>query len=275
MEYVPNGTLSNYIEQSISIDGNDVKLLFLQLMSVLDYLHNVKHIIHRDLKSQNIMLDKKYNIRVVDFGLSKIVQSDDLLHQTRCGTPLFTAPEIIVGNPYNNKCDIWSTGIILYHMLLGKLPFYDRNLNFLFQKIAFTESDFSGISADLTSLIKGLLKKNPKERHSLSDILDSHCFQFTDYHRMKTVIIETAMRMFDVAFSIKDFEYIRTNNQLLIKLHIKNKEEITDFIQVLNHFESQQFQLKKIIVRERINNHFDKLPHKKITHRFSTPTKLI
>jgi serine/threonine protein kinase len=129
MEYLPNGTLHEFIKKYQKFEEDHAKRLFLQLIAVLDYLHHKKHIVHRDLKSENIMLDKNYNIRVVDFGFSRTFQSDDSLFYTKCGSLSFVAPEIIFGQPYNSKCDIWSSGIILYHMLCGKFPFDGKDLN--------------------------------------------------------------------------------------------------------------------------------------------------
>jgi serine/threonine protein kinase len=81
MEYLPNGNLHDFIRKNNKLEENYAKRLFLQLISVLDYLHNQKYIVHRDLKSENIMLDKYYNIRVIDFGFSKTFQSDYFLNK--------------------------------------------------------------------------------------------------------------------------------------------------------------------------------------------------
>jgi serine/threonine protein kinase len=169
MEYLPNGTLYDMIHKNTKIGKDNAKHIFLQLIYVINYLHHEKHIVHRDLKSQNIMLDENYNIRVIDFGLSRIFETENSLLYTRCGSLATTAPEIILNQPYNNKCDIWSLGIIFYEMLCGKLPFYGNNRNALFKQILSNEPDCNLISTDLTNLIQQFLKKKSTERNSLSN----------------------------------------------------------------------------------------------------------
>jgi serine/threonine protein kinase len=73
------------------------------------------------------MLDENYNIRVIDFGLSIIFEAENSVLCTRCRSLATTAPETILNQSYNNKCDIWSLGIIFYEMLSRKLPFYSKN----------------------------------------------------------------------------------------------------------------------------------------------------
>ncbi|ESP05363.1 hypothetical protein LOTGIDRAFT_52541, partial [Lottia gigantea] len=94
-----------------------------QLVSAVHYLHE-RGVCHRDLKMENIMLDaKKKNIRIVDFGLSNTYTMDELM-KTHCGSPEYAAPELFAaGEKYGPEVDIWAMGIILYAMLVGKLPF--------------------------------------------------------------------------------------------------------------------------------------------------------
>jgi 5'-AMP-activated protein kinase catalytic alpha subunit len=93
-----------------------------QLLNAVEYLHRLG-VTHRDLKPENLLLDNNNNIKVVDFGLSNIYAPGETL-LTACGSPCYAAPEMIANKPYDGlKTDIWSTGVILYAMICGYLPF--------------------------------------------------------------------------------------------------------------------------------------------------------
>ncbi|KAE8734575.1 CBL-interacting protein kinase 21 [Hibiscus syriacus] len=120
---------------------------FRQLINGVGYCHD-KGVFHRDLKLENVLIDANGNIKISDFGLSALpqhacstfefdlkYQEDGLLHTT-CGSPNYVAPEILANRGYNGAAsDIWSCGVILYVVLTGYLPFDDRNLAVLYQKV--------------------------------------------------------------------------------------------------------------------------------------------
>lgn len=87
-----------------------------------------KSIIHRDIKLDNILLDGKGNVKIADFGVSKVVNKGEVMRD-QCGTPAYIAPEIIKDNGYYGfKADIWSAGVVLYAMLFGTVPFKANNM---------------------------------------------------------------------------------------------------------------------------------------------------
>ncbi len=87
-------------------------------------MHKI-NIVHRDLKPENLLLDHKRNIKIVDFGLSNTYKPNEML-KTACGSPCYASPEMVAGNRYDPiKSDIWSTGVILFALLCGFLPFDD------------------------------------------------------------------------------------------------------------------------------------------------------
>ena len=97
-------------------------------------MHKLR-VCHRDLKPENLLLDENKNIKIVDFGLSNIYKVGENL-KTACGSPCYAAPEMIAGKKYNGLIsDIWSTGVILYAMACGYLPFEDPNTSKLYKKI--------------------------------------------------------------------------------------------------------------------------------------------
>lgn len=94
-----------------------------------------KGIAHRDLKPENLLLDSDKRIKIVDFGLSNQYTGDETLI-TACGSPCYAAPEMIAGKRYHGMhVDIWSSGVTLYAMLVGYLPFEDPNTGLLYKKI--------------------------------------------------------------------------------------------------------------------------------------------
>ena len=122
MEYISGGELLSYISNRVRLSEYESSLIFSQIISGVDYLHE-SGIYHRDLKLENIMLDKDNNVKIIDFGLAAIDEGKALKRQ--CGSIHYIAPEVLAG-PYNGaKADIWSCGIIFYAMVTGDMPFDD------------------------------------------------------------------------------------------------------------------------------------------------------
>ncbi len=130
-------------------------------MSGIEYLHKIK-VCHRDLKPENLLLDDNKNIKIVDFGLSNTYKVGETL-KTACGSPCYAAPEMIAGKRYHGLgADIWSSGVILYAMACGYLPFEDPNTTKLYKKILNCDYLIPGfISAGCKDLIKKILNVDP------------------------------------------------------------------------------------------------------------------
>ncbi|EAY15398.1 CAMK family protein kinase [Trichomonas vaginalis G3] len=170
MEYISNGTLRNTLNEMGPFTEENAAIIFAQIVLVLKFLHQKCNVVHRDLKSDNILFDKNGNIRVIDFGLSNTKATDEIL-KTQCGTPSYASPEMILGEKYDYSSDIWSAGIVLYEIVTGNLPFDDPNMARLAQKIIFKEVEFpSGMSSQLIDLIQKLLTKDQTKRIKLSEI---------------------------------------------------------------------------------------------------------
>lgn len=128
------------------------------------YLHS-ENIIYRDLKLENLLLDKDGHIKIADFGLCKEDITFGKTTKTFCGTPEYLAPEVLEDNDYGRAVDWWGTGVVMYEMLCGRLPFYNRDHDVLFALILMEDVKFPrSISQEARSLLGGLLVKSPKER---------------------------------------------------------------------------------------------------------------
>ncbi|OHT12709.1 CAMK family protein kinase [Tritrichomonas foetus] len=171
MEYLPNGTLLNYVNLREKIGEVEAKHLFRQMLSAIDYLHNHAHITHRDLKFENFMFTENYTMKLIDFGFSRHFDEKDPLMSTSCGSFNYVAPEIFLGEAYTQAIDMWSLGVILYGMIFGQLPFSGDQLS-LINDIVTKEVEFSSlISEPLHDLLSRLLTKDPKKRITAEEAL--------------------------------------------------------------------------------------------------------
>jgi 5'-AMP-activated protein kinase catalytic alpha subunit len=121
--------------------------------------------LHRDIKLDNILLDGNGNVKIADFGVSKLVKPGDTMHE-QSGTPAYIAPEILREQGYKGfKADIWSAGVVLYAMLCGTVPFKASNMKELHKMIMKGKYYFKEEVTDVAkSLLKGMLDINPKTR---------------------------------------------------------------------------------------------------------------
>lgn len=157
----------------------------LQIIEGLKYLRS-RDIVHRDLKPHNLLLSTKSRdkcIKIADFGFARIVGSEALA-DTMCGTPLYMAPEVLKGDEYNSKADLWSVGVILYEMLCAERPFKDVRSIVALQKtvekdpIMFPRRVI--ISVECRDLLQRLLIKDPRQRIEWEDFFE-HPWLKTDW----------------------------------------------------------------------------------------------
>ena len=172
MEYSPNGTLLQYVNRSKGLEENEARRLFLQLFNVMRYLHSVHFLVHRDLKLENILLDKNNNVKLIDFGLAGTYYNN--MCRTFVGTPGYQAPEILAGGEYGEKCDVWSLGVLLYSMLTASLPFSTKLISM--RHLLQASEEFQpppAVSPHCANLIKLMLQGRADKRPSLHQ-LQSH-----------------------------------------------------------------------------------------------------
>ena len=126
MEICENGELFDYINSHGPIGEKMANKIFYQLYDALCYLHN-KNITHRDIKTENILLDSHMNIKLIDFGLATTYERGEKL-KSFCGSPSYLAPEVVLRKKYDPELvDVWCLGIALYIMYEARIPFYDDN----------------------------------------------------------------------------------------------------------------------------------------------------
>ncbi|EFA82945.1 putative protein serine/threonine kinase [Heterostelium album PN500] len=191
MELATGGELYEKLENEVFLGEEVARLIFLQLLNAVDYLHS-QGIAHRDLKPENILFDGDDKIKITDFGFARVI-GDGELAKTLCGTPLYVAPEVIVSrtklstntnfsNGYGFTCDAWSLGAILYILLSGDAPFCDDTQEesistpTIFESIvagdiSYPEVLWADISADGIDLVKRLLTVEPTERITIKEAL--------------------------------------------------------------------------------------------------------
>merc|ERR1711974_584390 len=177
-EVVTGGELFDRIVNKGSYTEKDAAGLVVKFLEALDYLHD-KGIVHRDLKPENLLLksnDNDTDIKLADFGLSKIV-GQEMLMQTACGTPGYVAPEILQAKGYGKEVDLWSVGVITYILMCGFPPFYNDNVPLLFESIMKAEFDYPAeywdhISDDAIDFIDALLVAEPSQRLTANQALE-------------------------------------------------------------------------------------------------------
>lgn len=126
MEYAEEGELYNRIVRSKRLEEDEVCRLFGQLVDAIDYCQRLK-VAHRDIKPENLLLDFQGRLKLTDFGLSNTYPDDEKL-KTPCGSRCYAAPEMLSREGYcGAKVDVWSSGVVLFAMLCGCLPFDDED----------------------------------------------------------------------------------------------------------------------------------------------------
>ena len=168
-EFCENGDLSHLIDKRKKLKEIEVQYYITQLIQALIHLHD-RNIVHRDLKLGNIFLTGKMELKLGDFGLAKKLSFRDEKISEMVGTPAYMAPEILENKGYSLEVDIWSLGVIMYYLIIGKLPFNKQNQEDI-KRVSYTFPKKAIISRAAKSLIEQILVKDPKERPSLKQIL--------------------------------------------------------------------------------------------------------
>ena len=234
MEFCENGELFHYIVERQRLNEEEASFFFYQLINGLEYIHS-ENIVHRDLKPENLLLGKYNILKIIDFGLSNFCEPDNFL-ETPCGSPCYASPEMVCGDKYNGHLiDIWSTGIILFAMMCGYLPFEDPDNDMLFKKILKCKIKYPNYLSDMTvDLMKKILVVEPNKRITIQEI-KQHPFYlrgkiiFAERHYELIKEVEKASyKMIKIIKNIKSNTNEESLNNLAISrwLEENSKEEI-------------------------------------------------
>lgn len=183
-EYSRLGDLAHLIYRRKStgrpFKENDIWRYLIQILEGLKVMHTA-NVVHRDIKSANILISAPDLVKIGDLGISTVLHHYPHYTQmakTQIGTPLYIAPEIWKKRQYDSKCDIWSLGVLLYEMMTFDFPFKGRNDRELTQRVC---SGYfvlpKGYSSDLISVLRRLLQVNPNNRPSVNDLLNLKCIK--------------------------------------------------------------------------------------------------
>ncbi|KAM9777286.1 MAP/microtubule affinity-regulating kinase 3a [Neosynchiropus ocellatus] len=171
MEYASGGEVFDYLVAHGRMKEKEARAKFRQIVSAVQYCHQ-KHIVHRDLKAENLLLDADMNIKIADFGFSNEFTLGNKL-DTFCGSPPYAAPELFQGKKYDGpEVDVWSLGVILYTLVSGSLPFDGQNLKELRERVLRGKYRIPFyMSTDCENLLKRFLVLNPSKRGTLEQIM--------------------------------------------------------------------------------------------------------
>ncbi|XP_034941256.1 cAMP-dependent protein kinase catalytic subunit PRKX [Chelonus insularis] len=183
LEFVVGGELFSYLRAAGRFTGPTSCFYAAEIVCALDYLHS-KHIVYRDLKPENLLLDHEGHLKITDFGFSKKLSDRTW---TLCGTPEYLAPEIIQSKGHNKAVDWWALGVLIYEMLVGYPPFFDDNPFGIYEKILGGKIDWpkyvDPIGKDLIKklLIADRTKRLGNMRQGSEDVKKHRWFKTIDW----------------------------------------------------------------------------------------------
>lgn len=173
MEFVGGGSMHHYLKKRPGrrLEDQGAKRLFYQTCMGLKYLHD-RHIVHRDIKLENILMTEAADVKIIDFGFSTIVPPGKKL-KIFCGTPSYMSPEIVARKEYSGYCaDIWAMGVLLYALLCGSFPFRGQNDRDLYRKVVrgvYITPDH--VESAVRSLMSRMLVTDMGRRPSIDEVL--------------------------------------------------------------------------------------------------------
>jgi serine/threonine protein kinase len=173
-EHANGMTLLEHILMHGKLAEDSARLIFVQMASAVDYLHNGCKIVHRDLKLENIIVVNSCVVKVIDFGFANVDVGDHLF-ATNCGSIQYAAPELFLGQEYSTEVDIWALGVLLFAMTTGSMPFQDpkgSQTKVIEQIVQQEDIPFpADFSSELRDLIGRMLMKNQASRLTIQEVL--------------------------------------------------------------------------------------------------------
>lgn len=241
MEYVNGGDLMFQIQKARKFNEKRSRFYASEVVLALQFLHK-NGVIYRDLKLDNVLLDRDGHIKLADFGMCKERMKPGEFTNTFCGTPDYIAPEILQEKPYGFSVDWWALGVLMYEMMAGQPPFEADNEDDLFESILNDDVLYPvWLSREAVSILKGFMTKNCLKRLGCTasgeqSILDHPFFRDVDWIRLEARQIEppfkpdirsrTDVRNFDTDFTREDPKLTPTDKNVTANI---NQEEFKDF----------------------------------------------
>lgn len=237
-ELCTGGELFDKIQANKYFNEQVAGYVIKQLLSAVDFCHE-NNIIHRDLKPENILIESEeeakkefFTIKVIDFGTSDRFAKGKMC-DLQLGTPLYIAPEVL-NNNYNEKCDLWSCGVILYIMLCGSPPFTGETDDEIYANVkrgmySFDEPEWDYVSSDAKDLIRKLLNKDIKKRYSAKKAL-SH--PWITKMKINSIDVLNQAMLKNIVNNIKSFSATQKLQQAALAYIVHNltKKEDTDYL---------------------------------------------
>ncbi|POM60725.1 PLK/PLK-UNCLASSIFIED protein Kinase [Phytophthora palmivora] len=195
LELCRNQSMSDLMRRRKRLSESEVRFYMRQLVEGLTYLHE-NMVIHRDLKLGNLFLTSDMRLKIGDFGLATRLDNPEDRKRTMCGTPNYIAPEILSGqrgDGHSFEVDVWSTGVVMYTLLVGRPPFETDDVKATYKRIRANQYDFpeaAHVSRSAQSLVRGILRSDPGARPSLEQIL-KHPFLANEF--VPTTLPRTAL----------------------------------------------------------------------------------
>ncbi|CAH3111575.1 unnamed protein product [Porites lobata] len=253
MEYVNGGDLMFQIQKARKFDEKRSRFYAAEVVLALRYLHQ-HGVIYRDLKLDNVLLDKDGHIKLADFGMCKEGMTPGGYTNTFCGTPDYIAPEILQEKPYGFSVDWWALGVLMYEMMAGQPPFEADNEDDLFESIKHDDVLYPvWLTKEAVSILKGFMTKNCQKRLGCTasgeqSILDHPFFREIDWERLEArqvtppfkprIRSKTDVGNFDTDFTREQPKLTPTEKNIIANI---NQEEFKDFSFVNTQFVSDNY----------------------------------
>ena len=204
MPFIKGGELHKILKLHKRFTEDVAKFYAAQICMAIGYLHS-KNIMLRSLKLEDTLVDENGYLKVIDYGLAKILKEDQL-SKTFCGTPEYLAPEIVKHEGHNFAVDWWALGILIYEMVIGVTPFYSRERKLLLAKIKTAKVVFPDktkykidYSEDLVDIVQKLLNKDRTQRlgtnGDAAEILSHPWFASLNLEDIKSGVMEPPLKL--------------------------------------------------------------------------------